>query len=281
MELFLKKNVWEVCCVVDNNAVLNYEHHFYLSGILLSGVTNIDGGYSISESPVNIIGQGYKYPVRNGNLVGNFNISKFYIGQDPLLNYTGDHPISGSINYQDKNFGFTDGYLTEYSISASIGSIPQSNSSIVVYGDIGSGINASGNIAHPKIQIPNQGSIELNCQHYQTNRVTDFSYTLRIDRNPIYKIGSPFPVQVDRQFPILQEAAFSLDVSDAEITKIQEYLISPQQQTLTFKINNPINEQEIDTITIEKARLLSQSMRSSSDDLITVDLLYNGYVNKK
>lgn len=267
--------------MVDNNAVLNYEQSFYLSGILLSGVTNVDGGYSIQESPINIIGQGYKYPVRNGNLVGNFNISRYYIGQDPILNYTGDHPISGSINYQDKNFGFTDGYLTEYSMSAGIGRIPASNASIVVYGDIGSGINASGNESHPDIQIPNQGSISLNCEHYQTNRVTEFSYTLRIDRNPIYKIGSPFPVQVDRQFPIFQEAAFSLDVNTAEVRKIQEYLISPKQQDISIQFNNPINENEIETIEIKKARLLSQSVNSTSEDLLTLDLVYNGYINKK
>lgn len=267
--------------MADNNAVLNYEQSFYLSGILLSGVTNINGGYSIQENPINIIGKGYKYPVRNGNLVGNFDISKYYIGQDPILNYTGDHAISGSINYQDKSFGFVDGYLTEYSISAGIGQIPSSSSSIVVYGDIGSGIDASGNQPHPDIQIPNQGSISLNCEHYQTNRVTEFSYTLRIDRNPIYKIGSPFPVQVDRQFPIIQEATFSIDVSDAEVSKIQEYLISPKQQDLFVKFNNPINDSEIETIHLRKARLLSQSVSSTSEDLMTINLLYSAYINKK
>jgi len=267
--------------VVDNNAVLNYEQSFYLSGIPLSGVTNIDGGYSIQESPINIIGQGYTYPVRNDSLIGNFNISRYYIGADPLLNYTGDHAISGSINYQDKSFGFIDGYLTEYSLSAGIGRIPISNSSITVYGDIGSGIDASGSELHPNIAIPNQGSISLNCEHYQTNRVTEFSYTLRIDRNPIYKIGSPFPIQVDRQFPIFQEAAFSLDINNAEVSKIQEYLISPKQQDLSIQFNNPINDSEIETIEIKKARLLSQSVNSTSEDLLTLDLVYNGYINKK
>ena len=85
--------------MANKNAVSNYEQQFYLSGILLSGVTSLDGGYSIDESPINIIGKGYTYPVRQNPLVGNFNISKYYIGKDPLLDYTGDSPISGSINY--------------------------------------------------------------------------------------------------------------------------------------------------------------------------------------
>lgn len=267
--------------MATKNAVLNYEQQFYLSGVLLSGVTNMNGGYSVSEEPINIIGKGHTFPTRQGPLIGNFSISKYYIGEEPLLNYTGDHPISGSINFNDSSFGFKDGYLTEYSMSASIGQIPNANASIVVYGDIGSGINASGSNPHPDIQIPNQGSISLNASGYQTNRITDFSYTIRTDRNPIYKIGSPFPVQVDRKFPLIQEANFSIEVDDLEVSRIQEYLTKPKQQDLTISFANPINASAIESFTIEKARLLDQSLSSSSDDLLTIDFRYIGYINKK
>lgn len=277
----------EVCSVATKNAIQNYEQQFYLSGILLSGVTSLNGGYSIQESPINIIGKGYTYPVSQGPLVGNFEISKYYIGRDPILDYTGDSPISGSINWinesigRTQSFGFNSGYLTEYSLSAGVGRIPESSSSIVVYGDIGSGINSSGSAPHPKIEIPNQGSITLNASGYQTNRITDFSYSLRIDRTPIYKVGSPFPVQVDRSFPLSQEASFTLEVHDFEVTKIQEYLISPKQSDLVFNLSNPINSTSIETITVNKARLLSQSISSTSDDVLTVNLRYMGYINKK
>lgn len=267
--------------MATKNAVLNYEQQFYLSGILLSGVTNMDGGYSISEEPINIIGKGHTFPTRQGPLVGNFSISKYYIGEEPLLNYTGDNAISGSINYDGKSFGFTDGYLTEYNLSAGIGQIPNANASIVVYGDIGSGIDAYGSNSHPDIQIPNQGSISLNASGYQTNRITSFSYTLRTDRNPIYKIGSPFPVQVDRRFPLIQEATFTIETDDLEVSRIQEYLIHPKQQNLTLSFSNPINSNLIESFTIDKARLTDQSMSSNSEDLLTINLRYIGYINKK
>lgn len=267
--------------MAGNNAILNYEQQFYIDGMLLSGVTDIQGGYSIDESPINIIGKGYTHPIRQGPLVGNFSISKYYIGEEPLLDYVGDFPISGSINYHDKSFGFESGYLTEYTINAGIGQIPQSSASIVVHGDIGSGINASGNASHPVIEIPNQGSIKLNCKGFSTNRVTSFNYTIRINKYPLYKIGSPFAFQVDTQYPIVQEANFSIDVSNIEMNKIREYLITPQQQDLTIEFKNPINDNRIELFTINNARLLSQSISSSSDDLMTIDLVYNGYINKK
>lgn len=267
--------------MATRNAVLNYEQQFYLSGIPLSGVTSLGGSYSIDENPINIIGKGFTYPVRQGPMVGNFDIQKYYIGSEPLLSYTGDHPISGSINFNNKSFGFESGYLTQYSVSAGIGQIPESSASIVVYGDIGSGINASGSISHPPIQIPNQGSISLNATGYQSNRITDFSYTMRIDRSPVYKIGSPFPVQVDRSFPISQEATFSIEVDEYEVARMQEYLIKPKQQKILIEFKNPIDSTKIESFEIKKARLLAQSISSDSQDLLSVQLTYRGFINKK
>jgi hypothetical protein len=267
--------------VANKNSIFNYEQQFYLSGILLSGVTDIAGGYSIEESPINIIGHGYTYPAAQGPMVGNFSISKYFIGEDPILNYTGNHSISGSINYGDKSFGFESGYLNEYSFSANIGSIPQSQANIVVYGDIGSGIDASGSNSHPEIQIANQGSISLDVEGYQTNRITSFAYNLRIDRSPVYKIGSPFPVQVDTSFPIVQEVSLVLEVSDFELNTMNKHLIKPTQQDINISINNPINETNIETFTVKKARLSNSSLQSTTSDSMTFNLQYIGYINKK
>ena len=267
--------------MVDKNAVFNYEHQFYLDGILLSGVTNVDGGYSIDESPIHIIGKGYAYPVRQGPLVGNFSISKYYIGKDSLLNYTGQDSFSASINYGDSSFGFQSGYLSEYSISAGIGQIPQSNASITTYGDFGSGISSEGTAPNPPIQIPNQGSITLNTDGYENNRVSSFSYTMRINREPLYQIGSVHPVQVDIQYPIFQEISVSMEINDYEVDNITSYLTSPKQKDISISFKNPINDHEIETFEIKKSRLLSQSISSSSDDVLSVDLVYNGYINKK
>lgn len=267
--------------MANKNAVSSYEQRFYVSGVLLSGVTTLEGGYSVEESPINILGKGYTYPVRQRPLVGNFNIGKYYIGKEPLLNYTGDSPMSGSINYGDKSFGFESGYLTQYSISASISSIPTATASISVYGDIGSGISASGDYGHPPVQIPNQGSISINSEGYQSNRVTNFSYTMRIDRVPQYKIGSPFAFQVDRACPMMQEASFSLEVDDLEMKKMREYLISPSQQDLEIKFSNPINDNEIETFHIKNARLVDRTISANNSDILTAELRYRGYINKK
>ena len=149
-----------------------------------------------------------------------------------------------------------------------------------MYGNIGSGIDSSGRNPHPDIAIPNQGSISLNPTGYQTNRVTSFNYTLSTPRSPLYKIGSPYPIQVDREFPISQDASFSVDVNDLEVSQIREYLLKPKQQTIEISLANPINESNIETITLN-ARLLSQSIDSDSDGMLTIQLNYKSYINKK
>lgn len=263
------------------NAVLNYEQAFYLSGILLSGVTSVDGSYSVNENPINIIGQGYTYPTLNGEMIGNFSIQKYYIGQDPLLNYIGDNPISGSVNFNNKSFGFESGYLTSYELSCSVGSIPQSSAGIIVYGNLGSGINASGSTPHPDVQIPNQGSISLNTTGYQNNRITDFSYSLEIQRSPIYKIGSAYPVQVDRKTPLMQKLSIAMDINEHEVVQMREYLINPKQQDVTLSFRNPINNSTIENFNLNKARLVSNRISSNSDDMLTVSLDYEAYINTK
>ena len=266
--------------MATKNALFNYEQTFYLNGILLSGVTDINGSYSISQEPINIIGKGYVYPAKQGNMIGNFSIQKYYIGDEPLLDYIDKTPIKGSINYGNKSIGFDNGFLTEYSFSAGIGQIPQAQASINVYGDLGQGITAEGNNLNPDIQIPNQGSILINAKDYETNRVSRFQYTIRINRNPLYKIGSTSPVQVDIQYPIFQEANLTFDFNDYEFTKFRDFIKKPYQQDLNIVLNNPIDNSRIETFTIKNARIVNHSIQSSSTDLVTVNVTYNGYINK-
>lgn len=267
--------------MANKNAYLNYEQKFYIDETLMSGVTNIDGSFNLNEDPVNILGKGYTYSVRQGSLVGNFNISKYVVGEEVFLNYTGDNPINGSINYGNKSFGFEDAYLQEYSISAGIGQIPTANVSLVVYGDIGSGISSEGDKPHPDVQIPNQGSIKLTFDGNTSNRVTDFSYTLRINRRPVYVIGSPFPIHIHREMPIVQEANLNMEVYDYELIRLQEYFKSPQKKDLTIEFNNPITESLIHSFTIENASINSQSIRSSVDDVLSISVSYLGYINER
>lgn len=262
------------------NAVSNYEQEFYIDGIKVPGVTNIDGGYRISEEPINIIGKGFTYPLRQGPLVGNFNINKYFVGKDIFLDYINDNSFNGSINYDNKNFGFSDGYLDQYSITAGIGRIPSSSVNITAYGGIGAGVDSSGSKTPPALEIVNQGSISLNTDGYQSNRISDFSYNIRINRNPIYKIGSNTPVQVDTAFPIVQEMEVNMEIFQYEIDNINNYITSPKQHDVALSLKNPINNNLIETFNIYNARINNSSISSDANGVLNVALSYIGYINR-
>lgn len=265
--------------MANKNSIENYEQKLYINEHEVLGVTDINGSYQINEDPIHIIGQGFTHQVKNGPMAGDFQLSKYYIGNDILLSYTGSESINGSIHYGDKSFGFEDGYLTEYSLSCAIGQIPTATASIKVYGDIGSGINASGSETIPEIQIANQGSIHINVNGFQTNRVSDFSYNVRVNRVPVYAIGSPFPVMVQHQFPIVQECSVTLEIFDYEIPSLRSFLKKPVSQELTITLDNPISNTNIDKFTLKHAKLLNQSLSSSVGNSMLVNLTYIDYIN--
>lgn len=267
--------------MANKSSISNYEQKLYIDGIEALGVTSIDGGYEISEDPIYILGKGFTYGVKQGAIVGSFQVSKYYIGDEILLSYTGDKAMNGSINYEGKTFGFEDAYLSEYSLSCGIGQIPTASAQLQVYGDIGSGIDHFGNEPVPEIQIPNQGSIQINVDGFESNRVSDFSYTMRMNRTPVYAIGSPFPITVHQQFPVIQECSFTLEIFDYEINQLKSSLIKPISQDLSISLNNPISDLNINTFTLKDAKLTNQSLNSTSDTVMIANLTYSAYINKR
>lgn len=120
-----------------NGANLNYEQKFFIENYEVSGVVSIDGGYQINEEPLNVLGHGYFDSLVNAPLQGNFSIERSLITRDPLLNYTGEEGFNGGIYYNGTSFDFVSGYLEDYSVSCSVGSIPSVSSQIAVFGNIG------------------------------------------------------------------------------------------------------------------------------------------------
>jgi len=127
----------------------NYEQTIVVNGYALSGVTNIDGSYGISEKPIKVAGVGFIDALIEKPLEGNFSISRQMVGFDPLLetNVLGkysfdENNLSGVILYDDnrKGFGFKNGRINSYSISCSVGQIPEIQTDITVYGELGKNV---------------------------------------------------------------------------------------------------------------------------------------------
>lgn len=260
-------------------SVSNYDQSIIVNGYRLSGVQDINGSYNIQKTPINILGAGHVTSLLNSPVEGNFSFSRNMISEDPLLNLTGDSEFSGVIEYLGNSFGFSGGYLTSYSVSCGIGEIPTINTDISVFGDIGSGISHTQTETHPAIYIPNQGSISINCDGSESNRVTNFEYSINMRRNPIYTVGSIYPAEVCLIKPLEITANFTLSIDDYDSKRVLDAILSPETSNIQVQIKSADLSQTIATYNLNNASLLSESISSNTEDETSVNLSYQGYVN--
>jgi len=250
-----------------------------INGFGLSGVTDMSATYSIRKDPKKVLGVGCVTQSLSAPPEASLSISRNMVSTDPLLNLTGDLGFSGTIDYLGKKIGFSSGYLNSYSVSCQIGAIPTVEVDIGVFGDFGTGIVESETGTHPAIQIPNQGSISIECKGSETNRITNFDYNISINRDPIYAVNSFLPADVVSQKPIEMSANFTISVADYETERMVEYLQEQNESDITIVVKTPDQLQTIQTFEIKNASLVSEAFSSSLDSEGSVSLSYVGYAN--
>ncbi|MAH47584.1 hypothetical protein CMI37_17315 [Candidatus Pacearchaeota archaeon] len=279
---------------MKNSAIYSYDQSVYINGTGLSGIQSINGSYGISEKPVNILGYGHVNSLLNQPLQGSFQIQRSLVSQDPFLQLTGNKSFSGSIHYEGANksssFGFHSGYLSSFAVSCKVGAVPSVSVGIVTYGDLGSGIIATGNTdsatpATQTIQVPDQGGISVTCEGSSSNRITSLTHSINIPRQPIYALPTTypdaqakFPVQVDISYPIETRTNFTLEIDDYETHSMYDYLTG----VLTGDVDISIKDEASSTImgfNLKNARLLSESFSSNANGTTNVTLGFGKYYN--
>ena len=224
---------------------------------------------------------------------GNVNVSRLVTHSaelDPIINYNYylgvgllDKPVTGFLSYGtnesfDKAFYFNQGRITSYSSSCSVGSLPTSDFSVQIYGDIGSG-DYFGADTTPTTLIAKPGDITLSVPDSTTNALQSYNLNLNLDWQPLYGIGSAMkPVGYRLNYPIEVSVDFNMIVDSYESRDFYNLLCSPQIDNLELTLND-CNE-PISKFRIENARLKSNSFSSSIGDNLTVDISYVAYVKK-
>jgi hypothetical protein len=281
----------------------NYQQKVVIDGVALSGVQDVNGSYGISEKPIRIAGVGFVDALVNAPLEGNFTISRKMVSRDPLIQfdslgkYTYDeNEISGAILYENdtKGFGFTKGRVTRYSVNCAVGEIPDIQTDITVYGDLGSGVmTQSETQSHPPIQYPDQSSISINVSDFQLDAITDFSYSRSLNLEAVYAIpkgtssdwdndidiSNPNldPVQIDTQYPIETDINFTMIVNNYQIKEMKDKIRSAPKSNVSIQIKDAETDAIINAFTGQNVRLTSESISSSTEDEMTISLTYKGY----
>jgi hypothetical protein len=262
---------------------LNYDSHFFVDGEEISGVNSVDIGYRNSANLSKPLGYLGGVTTVGGPTEQSLSVSRYLISDTTIEDLTIGQRASGSLNYNNSSYGFTNGYLTNYSVNVAVGAIPQVNYNFVIYDELRSGANASGTTTS-NIDIPTQGSITATCNNSTTNRVLGFDYSKTYTIKPYYTIGSQSPSEVKAIHPTAYTASIQLDVDDAMPESGYNFLTSGKDGrggkfgnsdvvVLTVKGRDGST---IQTYRLPSAVLVSEELSSSADGSLRLNLNYIG-----
>ena len=266
------------------DTTLNYDCHFFISGAdgtpsarELSGIESLDIGYSNSSNVLAPLGTTHGLTTVAGATSQTVSFSRNLIYQDPIYGFRGaSEAMAGSFNYNNNaSYGFNSGYLSSYSVNCAVGAIPKVNASFIVYDEMRSGVNATGT-ANTNIYIPSQGSITATCDNSSSNRVIGFDYSLTINKKPYYTIGSEIPTEVKHISPIQYSASVQMEVDDTFLQSGFNFLNDRENKTVVFSVKGR-DGQNIQSLGIPNASLVSEQLTSSSDGAVRLTLNYIGH----
>lgn len=281
----------------------NFEQRVVVNNYLLSGIQNIDGSYGISETPIRIAGVGFVDAMIERPLEGNFNISRKMVSHDPLLELNSqgkykydEEEIEGIILYDDKGFGFNKGRVTRYSVNCNVGEVPNIETDIIVYGDLGKGVPENpfeGLLEHPPIKFPDQSSIKVSVSDFDIDAITSFSFSRSLQLVPIYTLPKGDsddwdngvagtknlePVQIDTQYPIETDINFTMIANEYEVRQIKDRIQAAPKSNVTIEIKDSFdNNYMINSYTGFNVRLIGETVNSTIDGEMSISLTYKGY----
>jgi len=251
-------------------SVQGYEQAFVVNGTQLSGVNNVSVNYSIPLEQALILGAEYGYNLNNP-IQAEISIQRQMLYQDPLLAFTGDASFSGSLKYNGKSYGFTSGFLNQYSISCSVGEVPSISCGITIFGKLQPSLEVLKTQEHPSIFIPSPRSISVSGNNTVNNRVKGFTFDYNINRQAIYSLDSAKEVdEVVFLPPVNITASMSLDAVDMTLDDYHDFLKSVSQKSFDISVKGRDNDDEIIRLTIPNIQAVSQELASSADNALTV-----------
>ena len=191
-----------------------------------------------------------------------------YVDVDLLQNYTGNIPLSGVIDYGEKQLYFTEAYLETYSASCAVGEIPQVSTSSLIYGTLGTGKFdswAQESASSQQLNIASYNSMEVNLDEFNTNRMTSFSVDIATPRVPIYTLNSDKPSEVIAGTPVEVNVNFTLDVDDYVIKNMRFVPDQTIFRNATITLNKNNSTTKLLEYSFNNMLLTSESFQASSN----------------
>lgn len=263
---------------------------YYLSGsnnekklIQLNGINNLLINQNISFETNFLLGGIQSSSSINAPKQIEVTFDRSYMQQDPLIKFTGNNFIekllvsNGSQLYEVSNL-----YLKSYSAGFSVGDVPKINTAFVSFGEKINLINSLpyNNIyeLNSELDIPKLGSIFLSGLHSQTFKeslnIFSFDYSININRQPYYTVGSEKPTEVCPILPL--EISVSINSKLPDFSKNTEMVLEKYAKYTEFDIVISGTNSNF-SFPFRNGKLINTSIQLANQNTVEVKNNYLGY----
>jgi hypothetical protein len=247
----------------------------------LNGINNLSISKSTSFADQFILGGDSSLMQVNAPEQIEVSFDRSFIEIDDLFRLTGSFPVEKMYVYDSKKFYLIKSlYLNSYSAGFSVGELPKINTKFTSYG---TSITQNSNPLLPIINstnqydIPKLGSISItgtsSSEINNIYNIFSFEYSIDINRQPLYTIGSLEPTEVCPILPLKINFSINSKMKDEEsLIKIS----SRQQDNLDFYISVSGDTSTM-SFPIRKAQLVSSDIVLSSANTLEVKHQFIGH----
>ena len=246
-----------------------------IQGVAITGISDISFSSNIEESSVVLLAdRGINRKVNNGHTV-ECKISKPYLGQDRLQEFTGITNLSGQFIYGTNALDFNQGTISSYSISADAESSPKISVNMKIFGDFKPAATIRASTSDYGFENLGPESTFINVEN-RTSILTNFSYKVDFKVKPTYEISSTKSSTSKILSPIEYSASADMLMDEQEFVDITGLMESETfSRSVTFNIQDE-NSTPLNTYDIPNASISSQSASVAAGDLVKMSVTYKG-----
>ena len=263
---------------------------YYLSGnankklIELDGINNLSVNKNISFEPSFSLGGIQSSSSINAPQEIELTFDRTYTQKDHLINFTGNNFIEDFfILNGTQYYRLTNLYLKNYSVGFSVGEIPKINVSFVSFGG---NITLMDQVPYSdfyqlksELDIPKLGSIFVsginnNNTFKQEFNIFSFDYSINVNRQPYYSVGSLIPTEVSQILPL--EISTSINSKLPNSSKNAEMAKDIYLNYTNFDIIIS-GTSSMFSLPFRNGKLINTSIQLASQNTIEVKNNYLGY----
>jgi hypothetical protein len=278
------------------NSKIGAEHQIlFLNRSKIEGIQSVQASQNLGLDKLSYAGIGNKTLnyIPKSEQSNTVQINRLLINSEPFLEFVTGSRMANIYVLREQNdlinnYCLLSGYFTDFQCEYSIGNVATCSTTFNAVGDAGK-IN-TGNMYLDQAQdlafiqtgnfqntggylIPSIGTISLNIDTFQTNRLQ--SYQLNITSNKVakYIMGQKHPKSIENLSSDIN-CSFSFELGNAELSRLRNFPQSGVVKNLSITIKDYKTEEQICQYNFNNLNLTAENYSVSSNENVLVNVSF-------